>query len=53
MWGKFVCWFLGKHVSIEIIRKCPRRTIDICGRCGIDLSDDPWSDDQDGPKRTA
>lgn len=53
MWGKFVCWLLRKHVPLEIIRKRPLRKVDICWRCGVDLSDDPWRDDHDGPRRAA
>jgi len=55
MWGRFLCWWTGKHVPIEIIRDRPRRKVDICGRCGIDLSDDRWSagGGGDGPKRMA
>jgi hypothetical protein len=53
LWGWFVCWLLGRHVPIEIIRSRPRRSIDICSRCGIDLSDDHWRDDgHDGPRRS-
>jgi hypothetical protein len=53
MWRRFICWLLGAHDPVSCPRQRPLRSILVCRRCNVDLDEDPWKRDGDGPRRMA